>query len=153
VFAALAVFRRYPTVRVRIGVGDRTVLRTTPVVFVGNNRYEMNLTMLGRRGRLDAGALWLYVANRTGRFGVLRLAIRAFLGRLEQARDFDAVTLGELWIETPKKGLRVALDGEVVRLTPPLHYLSRPGALRVIVPAPDVNGRGTGRAGSSLRFE
>jgi diacylglycerol kinase family enzyme len=45
--AAFSVFRRHPTVRVRIGIGDRTVLRTTPFVFVGNNRYQMSLQMLG----------------------------------------------------------------------------------------------------------
>ena len=131
--AFLAVFRRYPAVRVRIGVGDRTVLRTTPFVFVGNNRYEMNLTMLGRRQRLDAGELCVYFANRTGRFGLLRLALRALFGRLEQARDFDALSVTEVWIETPRRELRVALDGEVVRLSPPLHYRIRPGALKVLV--------------------
>jgi diacylglycerol kinase family enzyme len=34
--------------------------------------------------------------------------------------------------------LRVALDGESVMLRPPLRYLIRPHALRVIVPAIDV---------------
>jgi diacylglycerol kinase family enzyme len=134
--AFLSVFRRYPTLRVRIGVGDRTVLRTTPFVFVGNNRYEMNLTKLGRRPRLDAGELCVYFANRTGRFGLFRLALRGLFGRLEQAKDFDALCVPELWIETPRKHLRVALDGEVIRLSPPLHYRIRPGALTVFVEPP-----------------
>ncbi len=30
----------------------------------------------------------------------------------------------------------VALDGEVVRLEPPLHFASLPGAITVLVPAP-----------------
>ena len=132
--ALIAVFRRYPTLRVRIGVGDQTVLRTTPMVFVGNNRYEMNLTSLGRRQRLDGGELCVYFANRTGRFGLFRLALRALFGRLEQAKDFDTLFAPEVWIETPKHELRVALDGEVVRLPPPLHYRIRPGDLRVLVP-------------------
>jgi diacylglycerol kinase family enzyme len=133
--AALRVFRRHPTVRVRIGVEDQSVLRTTPFVFIGNNRYEINGINLGRRQRLDAGELSLYFANRTGRFGLLRLAVRALFGRLEQAKDFDAMSVTELWIETPRKGLRVALDGEVTRLVPPLHYRIRTAALRVIVPS------------------
>ena len=132
--AALRVFRRHPTVRVRIGVGDQTVLRTTPFVFVGNNPYEMSLTNLGRRTRLDQGVLSVYFTNRAGRFGLLRLALRALLGRLEQAKDFDALSETEVWIETPKKRLRVALDGEVADMTPPLHYRIHPGSLRVIAP-------------------
>ena len=134
--AALRVFRRHPSVRVRIGVADQSVLRTTPFVFVGNNRYEIKGTNLGRRQRLDGGELSAYFANRTGRFGLLRLAVRALFGRLEQAKDFDAMNVIELWIETPRKRVRVALDGEVVQLAPPLHFRTRPAALRVIAPAP-----------------
>jgi diacylglycerol kinase family enzyme len=134
--AAMRVFRRHPTVRVRIGVGDQTVLRTTPFVFVGNNKYEINGTNLGRRQRLDEGELCVYFTNRTGRFGLLRLALRALFGRLEQAKDFDAMSLGEVWIETSRKRLRVALDGEVIQLAPPLHYRIRPASLRVIAPPP-----------------
>src|SRR5439155_25784435 len=128
--AFVSVFRRYPTVRVRIGVGDQTVVRTTPFVFVGNNRYEIAFTNIGKRTALNRGELSLYFANRTGRFGLFRLALRALLGRLEQARDFDAMTVTEVWIESSKKRLRVAIDGEVIGMTPPLHYLIRPGALR-----------------------
>jgi diacylglycerol kinase family enzyme len=134
--AALRVFRRHPTVRVRLGVGDQTVLCNTPFVFVGNNKYEMTLTNLGRRQRLDGGELSVYFTRRTGRFGLFRLALRAIFGRLEQAKDFEAMAVKEVWIETPRKRLRVAYDGEVTQLTPPLHYRTRPGALHVIAPPP-----------------
>jgi diacylglycerol kinase family enzyme len=33
--------------------------------------------------------------------------------------------------------MQVSLDGEVVRLRTPLHYAIMPGALQLIVPAPD----------------
>jgi diacylglycerol kinase family enzyme len=132
--ACLAVFRRYPTVRVRIDVGDKSAVDTTPFVFVGNNRYEINLTQLGRRPRLDGGELSVYFSHRTGRFGLLRLAVRALLGKLEQAKDFESLSVQEVWIETRRRELRVALDGEVVRMTPPLHYRIHPGALNVLAP-------------------
>jgi diacylglycerol kinase family enzyme len=134
ILAAIAVFRRYPTVTVRIAVGDRYTVRTTPFGFIGNNRYEISLTMLGRRQRLTGGELSLYFAHRTGRFGLLMLAARAVLGRLKQARDFEAHGVTDVWIDTPKKTLRVALDGEVRRLVPPLHFSIRPGALKVLAP-------------------
>jgi diacylglycerol kinase family enzyme len=134
--ACVSVFRRYPTVRVRIGIGEQTVLNETPFVFVGNNRYELTLQNLGKRPALDRGELCLYFANRTGRFGFFLLALRAVLGRLEQARDFQTVMRREVWIETPKRELPVALDGEVVRLPPPLHYEVRPQALTVLAPTP-----------------
>jgi diacylglycerol kinase family enzyme len=132
--ASLAVFRRFPVLRVTLQFPDRSLTRTTPFVFIGNNEYEMNLLALGSRARVDGGILSLYVANRTGRFGLLRLAVRAILGRLDQAKDFDSMSLSEVLIETKRRRLSVALDGEVIRMKPPLKCRVRPGGLRVIVP-------------------
>jgi diacylglycerol kinase family enzyme len=130
--AFLSVFRRYPVVDVVVDTGERAVRRTTPFVFVGNNWYRMAVFDLGGRSCLDQRELSLYTANRTGRLGLVGLALRAVFGRLDQAREFEAVRLQQFTIETRKKTLRVALDGEVTRLTPPLTYRTRPAALRVL---------------------
>src|SRR5882724_10482735 len=121
VIASLNALRRFPIFNVRIGIGEKSVLRQTPFVFVGNNRYEMSLMSVRSRQRLDEGILSLYFTHRTGRFGMLRLALRALFGRLEQAKDFESIYLPDLWIETPKRRLHVALDGEVENISPPLH--------------------------------
>lgn len=136
--AAATVFARYPLLHVQLRIDDRPVTRTTPFVFVGNNPYAFHLFALGARARLDTGELGLYVPHRTGRWGLLRLAMRALFGRLEQAADFDAVNLEEAVVETRKRRVNVATDGEVTAMTPPLRFRVRPGALRVIVP-PDLN--------------
>jgi len=132
--AFASVFRRYPMVKVVVDTGDAALPRTTPFVFVGNNRYEMSGFAAGSRARLDAGALSLYLAHRTGRFGLLLLALRMFVGRLDQAAEFESMDLQAFRVETPKKTLKTALDGEVVRLVPPLEFRVRPRALRVVAP-------------------
>lgn len=132
--AVLATFRRYPLVQVMLDTGRQEFFRETPFVFVGNNHYEMSLLSMGSRKRLDAGRLSVYFANRTGRFGLLALMVRALFGRLNQARDFDVLDLARLRIDTHKKSLHVACDGEVLRLDPPLEYRVRPAALRVLAP-------------------
>jgi diacylglycerol kinase family enzyme len=131
--AMIAAMRRFPTVRVRVGVHEQSHLQTTPFVFVGNNAYTINLLQLGERSRIDAGELCLYFTGRTGRLGLLRLALRALIGRLNQDSDFRAMTATELWVESAKRELRIGIDGEVVPLTPPLHFVSRPRALKVLV--------------------
>ncbi len=134
-FAAVAVFRLYPFLVVRLNVDGRMMLRRTPFVFVGNNVYQMEGLSVGARQRLDAGVLSLYVTHRTGRMGLAVLALRALFGRLRAAKDFDALTAREVWIETRRpRRLRVATDGEVTVMRTPLRYRIRPGALRVIVP-------------------
>jgi diacylglycerol kinase family enzyme len=133
--ASLAILRRYPFLNVRLNADGREIVRSTPFVFVGNNEYEVEGAGMGGRERLDAGRLSLYVAHRTGRLGLLRLALRALFGRLRQSKDFDALSAEEIWVETRRpKRLYVATDGEVTVMTTPLHYRVLPKALRVIVP-------------------
>jgi diacylglycerol kinase family enzyme len=74
------------------------------------------------------------MANGTGRLGLLRLALRALWGGLHQEKDFVATCTKEIWIGTKHKRVRVALDGEVTIMEPPLHYFVRPQALRVLTP-------------------
>jgi diacylglycerol kinase family enzyme len=134
VWAALTVLRRYPFLGIRVSVDGQELRSRTPFVFIGNNEYEMAGFNIGRRARLDKGELSLYVTNRTGRLGLIRLALRALLGGLRQEKDFLAIRTKEVWIETKHRRLRLALDGEVTNLVPPLHYRVRPGALRVLAP-------------------
>ena len=134
VWAAIAVLRRYPFLGVRLSVEGKELVSRTPFVFVGNNEYEMESLNIGSRSCLDAGKLSLYVTNRIGRLGLIRLALRALFGGLRQEKDFLALCAPEIWIETKHKRLRVALDGEVITMAPPLHYRVRPRALRVLVP-------------------
>lgn len=135
VWAALAVLRRYPFLDVRVGIEDRELISRTPFVFIGNNEYEMETLDVGGRVCLDRGQLSLYMTNRTGRLGLIRLALRALFGGLRQEKDFLSLCTQEIWIETRHKRLRVALDGEVTIIKPPLHYRVLPGALRVLTPA------------------
>jgi diacylglycerol kinase family enzyme len=132
--AALATFHRYPLVTVELGLLEGSVRLTTPIVFVGNNRYDIDVFRLGSRQNLDRGELWLYVLRDRGRLGLAKIAIRALIGRLRQSRDFEALGLTDLVVRDRRATLQVAIDGEVVSLRTPVHYRSRPGALRVMAP-------------------
>jgi diacylglycerol kinase family enzyme len=134
-WATLRIFRFARFVKVRITMDGRTFLRKTPFVFVGNNRYEMDLYNIGRRERIDEGKLSVYFLHRGGRWGVIRLLWHTLTGRVRQWRDFEEVLTDSVLIETRRRRLPVAFDGEVVMLDTPLEYKTIPGALKVIVPA------------------
>jgi YegS/Rv2252/BmrU family lipid kinase len=136
-WAALAVLRRYPFLNIRLGADGKELTGRTPFVFVGNNEYQMERFDVGGRACLDKGELSVYTTHGTGRLGLVRLALRALLGGLRQERDFLAFTTTDMWISTRHKRVRVALDGEVTIMEPPLHYHVRPGALRVLAPVND----------------
>ena len=136
-WAMLAALRRYPFLVVTLVVDGKEVVRKTPFVFIGNNEYRMEGFAIGERSGMDDGMLSLYVAQRPGRLRLLQLAIRALTGRLRQARDFDAILATVIVVRIKKKRLRVATDGEVTDMTPPLHYRVRPASLIVMLPRTD----------------
>ena len=133
--AILATFRRFPIVRARLTVDGQPHERTTPFVMVGNNEYQLEGAGLGRRRGLDGGHLSIYLAPRVGRWRLIVLALRALVGRLHQANDFEALQAEELVIDAPYHRLPVAVVGEISLLTAPLRSQLRPAALRVIVAA------------------
>jgi diacylglycerol kinase family enzyme len=133
--AGVEVFRRLPVVAVTLRAMGRATRFVTPFVFVGNNRYEMSLFAPGVRPALDRGELCIYVARNTGRFGIVRLALSALLGKLDQSRDFEATCMPELDLEAPRRSIHVAVDGEVVPMSSPIRFRVRERALRVIAPA------------------
>lgn len=133
-WAALRIFRISPFLKVRITIDGKRFLRKTPFVFVGNNDYEMDLYNIGRRPRLDDGKLSVYYLHHGGRWGVTLLVYHTIFGRLRQWKDFEEVSTEEISIETRRRRLPVAFDGEVRILDTPLHYRIRPKALSVIVP-------------------
>jgi len=132
--ASLHAARRYPVLSLHLEVDGRQLERRSAFVFIGNNEYHMEGFEIGERRSLSAGRLSLYVTQRTGRFGLLRLALRALMGRLRQARDFDILAAQALVVRTRHRRMRVATDGEVRVMQTPLHYRVRPGVLRVRVP-------------------
>ncbi len=135
-WAALRALRRFPFLDLRVVVEGEKLHRPTPFLFIGNNEYEISGFSIGGRTCLTAGKLGLYLAHRTGRFGLLRLALRALIGRLAQADDFEVFCVEKATIETRHRTLLVATDGEVNWMDTPLQYRVRPRALRVLVPQP-----------------
>ena len=133
-WAALQMFRLSPFLKVRIEVDGKSFLRKTPFVFVGNNEYEMDLYNIGRRISLNDGELSVYFLHRGGRLGVTLLLFHTLFGGLRQWNDFEEVSTSAVTIQTRKKKLHVAVDGEVITMTTPLTYRTLPKALKVIVP-------------------
>ncbi|MBV9062611.1 MAG: NAD(+)/NADH kinase [Alphaproteobacteria bacterium] len=131
--AAVAVFPAARGFWIRLNAGSRTLSGKTDFLFVGNNPYELTIPQVGARTVLDSGTLWAWQLPHTGRFAVMLLALRA-LFRLEKPKAPIVLTGREFRVEMRKATVDVAVDGEVVSMTPPLQYRSRPRALRVMVP-------------------
>ncbi|MFN2386979.1 MAG: diacylglycerol kinase family protein [Thermoanaerobaculia bacterium] len=136
-WATFRVLLRHHSVMVRLRVGEEERVLRTPILFVGNNEYDMEGFEIGQRSRLDAGELCVYLTKRPGFWALIRLALRALFGHLHEDRDFEAFRVREATIETRRPRLHVATDGEVRTFDSPLRYRIRSRALRVRTPAAD----------------
>jgi diacylglycerol kinase family enzyme len=134
-WATLAVLRRDLFLAVRIIAEGETIIRRTPLVFVGNNEYRMVGLQAASRESLSTGHLAVYVFNAERRRSLLGLAWQVLLRGVDEVQELDLLTVQEATVETRRQRLQVALDGEVVVLESPLEYRIRPSALRVHVPA------------------
>jgi diacylglycerol kinase family enzyme len=134
VLASLRTLARFNHQRLTLTVDDEQGRIDTPLLFVGNNDYRIDLGAPGRRERLDGGELSLFVMRKKTRRGLIAASLRALFGR---PRDDDMVRIDNverLRVASRRRALPVSLDGEVVRATPPLDYRIRKQALRVIAP-------------------
>ena len=134
--AVYTVMRRAPSFHASLHAdGKYDGTDRTPFIFVGNNAYETTGLAIGERRQLDGGKLWVCSAPGAGRAALIKMAIRALFGRASPG-ELKVLEAEELWVQPRKnRSVKVANDGEVFSISPPLHYRIRPQALRVIVPA------------------
>lgn len=133
------VVLRYPLRRVWVmaedgEAGSWTRRYRTPLLFIGNNAYEVSLPRPGTRAVLDDGKLSMFIVRQHRPWGLLKVALHAMLGQLRHVRDFESHTVTAVEIGSRSAWMRVSVDGEVVPMRPPLRYAIRPGALHVFAP-------------------
>jgi YegS/Rv2252/BmrU family lipid kinase len=132
--ASLRTLARFGHQRLTLTVNDQKAKVDTPLLFVGNNDYRIDIGAPGQRASIQDGRLSVLVMRKKTRSGFIAASLRALLNR--QRRD-DMVQLDvveRLRVDSRRGQLAVSLDGEVVSASPPLDYKIRKKALRVIAP-------------------
>ena len=133
VLVALSRFRIRMSVTMTVD-GEKHRLKT-PMIFVANNPYQLELFNLEGADLLREGKLVAMVAPDVGRLGLIAFAIRLAMGSSKAGRDFELLSGREIVVETRRKRAVVARDGERERMRAPFVFRLRPAALDLIVPA------------------
>jgi diacylglycerol kinase family enzyme len=114
------------------------------LVVVSNNPYQLKrLSGVGTRPRLDTGRLGILATRIRSARDVATLATFGTLGQSRRFRGLVEWSCPEFEVQGGES-IAVGLDGEALTLTPPLRFVSLPGALRVRIPrnAPGVSPSG-----------
>jgi YegS/Rv2252/BmrU family lipid kinase len=134
IVAGVRTLLRFGHYRLALTVNDRQSQIDTPLLFVGNNDYRIDLGAPGRRESLEDGRLSVFVMRKKSRRGFVAACIRALFNR---SRSDDMVRVEDverLLVASRRSSLVVSLDGEVQSMKPPLDYRVRKRALEVIAP-------------------
>ena len=134
ILAFVRIFYLFPMLYVDIKIGEEYFRRKTPFVFIGNNEYAFDLLSLGERRILNSGKLFIYFTNCRNRFCLIKIGIKALFSQLNNEDDFVVESDEQFKINSRKKMIRVAADGEIYKMKTPLTYQIMPSALKLIVP-------------------
>jgi len=135
--AAFATLMRTPN-RMKLSIeldGVKRELRTL-TVFVGNNRLQLEQVGVAEQkpgaAKPDSGRVTAVVLKPIGTLGMLRLMLSGALGSLGEAEGIEHFEFEHMVVKPPSvmrlRRMKVAFDGEVARMKPPLNFrvLSEP---------------------------
>ena len=133
--ASIRTLFRFKHQRLTLTVNDQQARVDTPLLFVGNNDYRVDIGAPGQRENLDDGQLYVLVMRKNSRRGLIAASVRALLNRARRDDMVQLEAVERLRVDSRRGNLAVSVDGEVVRASPPLDYRIRKQALRVIAPS------------------
>ncbi|HKO50611.1 MAG TPA: diacylglycerol kinase family protein [Polyangiaceae bacterium] len=117
--------------------GERELVRT-PALFVGNNHLQLERAGLAEADAVEHHRLAGVLVRPVSTLSLLWLALRGALGQLggaERVRDFSFRRLSVTPRRHPTRPLKVATDGEIRWMKPPLVFSVAPKALQLMTPS------------------
>jgi diacylglycerol kinase family enzyme len=119
----------------RFAPPDGATPTRTDILLVSNGAYRLDtLDGFGSRSRMDAGVLGIVAVAVDRAVDVPALISAQLTGRLARFRGYRSWKAPDFVVDSGQALLDVGVDGEALRLPPPLRFRCLPGALRVRVP-------------------
>lgn len=135
------LLRKHRQLRLRIELGDITREVTTPTLFIGNNRLQLEQVGLPQAPALDEGCMAAVMLRPIGSWALLGLLLQGSMGDLGEANTVESFKFQRMLVK-PRFFLRgrlvkVAFDGEVSWMRAPLEFRVSPRPLYLLKPALD----------------
>lgn len=132
--------RTQPKLVVRVAAGGEARAVRVSTLFVGNNPLQLERLGIREAQAVEAGQLAAIRVRPTSAWGMLDIFLYGAVGRLGQADGVEAFAFREMEVmplRPPRREvfLKVATDGESVRLKLPLVFRVAPRPLKLLRPA------------------
>jgi diacylglycerol kinase family enzyme len=116
--------------------GKQEVVRT-PSLFVGNNSLQLEGAGLPEVDAVEHGQLAGIIVRPVGSLALLWLALRGALGQLAGAERVQDFAFRRLVVTRTRRGrrpLKIATDGEVSWMAPPIVFSVSPRPIMLMIP-------------------
>jgi diacylglycerol kinase family enzyme len=124
----------HPLFAVELVRDGHTERRLTTTLFFGCNTLQLQHFNPAAAECLRCRQLAVLSLKLDSRWEVVLAACLGLMGRLDAVNATDTFCANTVRVQTRRRVLKVAIDGEVVRLRSPLDVVLRPGALQVFAP-------------------
>ncbi len=114
--------------------GQRYPVKTS-LIFFGNNQLQLAEMKLRIAEAAEAGKVAGVVVAKSDKRTLFKTLWQLIKGNLDQASDVYSFAADEVIVHSKRNKLTVAVDGEIVTMTPPLKITVCKHALNIMVPA------------------
>jgi diacylglycerol kinase family enzyme len=134
--ALVTLMGRHPQLQLRVELGPNTREVTTPTLFVGNNRLQLEQVGVSQAPSLDEGCIAAVMLRPIGPLAMLGLMLRGALGTLGEADTVESFKFQHMLVKRRRawggRMVKVAFDGEVSRMPMPLDFRVSPKPLYLL---------------------
>lgn len=133
--AGRLALRHFPHVNLIVEHDERVETFRTQMFVVAVNAYDLTQTgLVSPKTTFTDGRLAIYSLSFMSRLQFIRAAAKYMRGKIAEVEGFRRIRTQQLRVDTGKRHLRVALDGELVDMETPLQIASVPASLLVRAP-------------------
>lgn len=124
--------RRFPIYDLSFQADGREQLLRTTTLFFGVNALQLENYKIGVAECVSRGQLAVLSLRIDSRLDIAEAALAALLGKTESADSVSATCASSVRVTTRRRSLKIAVDGEIRVLRPPLTVRFVPDALQVL---------------------
>lgn len=130
----IVLLREQQKLKLKLTVDGQQIPLETPLIFFGNNQLQLADLKLALAKCAAQGKLAAVAISQLTRWQMIKLIHRLQQGDFEKAPEVSSFCATEIKIESRRKRMKVAIDGEIIKMNTPLLFKVSHDALQVMVP-------------------
>ncbi len=131
-FNAFLMFKHMPIYEFKIKVDHEVRVYKTCLIFVSNNESTSQLFDFGKRPLLATGLLYVNILNCHTRLQLFLCMFSIIFTSFKESKYVEQFSVEDLDISSSNKQINIVVDGEMVKLESPLHFINHKNKLLVI---------------------